>query len=67
ARLRQASRLFASPDKELTVEDLTTIESADLLASRVFGKPSPQPSPTGAGEGARPSPQPSPAKAGEGA
>src|SRR5512139_1900451 len=56
ARLRQASRLFASPDKELTVDDLTTIESADLLASRVFGKPSPQ----------SPSPQPSPAKAGEG-
>ncbi len=36
ARLRQASRLFASPDKELTVDDLSTIESPDIRASRVF-------------------------------
>ena len=57
ARLRQASRLFASPDKELTVDDLSTIESPDILASRVFAQPSPQ---------QEPSPQPSPAKAGEG-
>jgi probable Rubsico expression protein CbbX len=35
-RLRQASRLFASPDKELTVDDLTTIEAQDIRASRVF-------------------------------
>ena len=35
-RLRQASRLFASPDRELTVEDLTTIEAQDIRASRVF-------------------------------
>ena len=36
ARLRQASRLFANPDKELTVDDLSTIESPDIRASRVF-------------------------------
>ncbi|MGB7903056.1 MAG: CbbX protein [Steroidobacteraceae bacterium] len=36
ARLRQASRLFASPDKELTVDDLSTIEPPDIRASRVF-------------------------------
>ncbi len=36
ARLRQASRLFAQPERELTREDLTTLEPADLLASRVF-------------------------------
>jgi probable Rubsico expression protein CbbX len=35
-RLRQASRLFASPDKVLTAEDLTTIEPQDIRASRVF-------------------------------
>ena len=35
-RLRQASRLFASPDRELSVEDLTTIEAQDIRASRVF-------------------------------
>ncbi|MGE0312311.1 MAG: CbbX protein [Lautropia sp.] len=36
ARLRQASRLFAERERELTREDLTTIEVADLRASRVF-------------------------------
>ncbi len=36
ARLRQASRLFAEAERELTVEDLTTITPADLLASRIF-------------------------------
>jgi probable Rubsico expression protein CbbX len=36
ARLRQASRLFAQPHRVLTRDDLTTIEPADLLASRVF-------------------------------
>ncbi len=36
ARLRQASRLFADRDRELSEADLTTITSADLLASRVF-------------------------------
>ena len=36
ARLRQASRLFADRERELTAEDLTTIEAADIRASRVF-------------------------------
>ena len=36
ARLRQASRLFADRDRALTRDDLTTIESADIRASRVF-------------------------------
>ena len=35
-RLRQASRLFAQRDRELTRDDLTTIEAADIRASRVF-------------------------------
>ncbi len=36
ARLRQASRLFAERDRVLTQEDLTTLESSDIRASRVF-------------------------------
>ncbi len=36
ARLRQASRLFAEPDRVLTRQDLTTIEPSDIRASRVF-------------------------------
>ncbi len=36
ARLRQASRLFAERERELTARDLTTIEPGDILASRVF-------------------------------
>ncbi len=36
ARLRQASRLFAQRERELTVQELTTIEPGDILASRVF-------------------------------
>jgi probable Rubsico expression protein CbbX len=36
ARLRQASRLFALKGRELTRDDLMTIEGADLRASRVF-------------------------------
>jgi probable Rubsico expression protein CbbX len=36
ARLRQASRLFAQRDRELTAEELGTIEPQDILASRVF-------------------------------
>jgi len=36
ARLRQASRLFTERERELTAEDLTTIASADIRASRVF-------------------------------
>ena len=39
ARLRQASRLFADRDRELTPQDLTTIEAADIRASRVFAGP----------------------------
>jgi probable Rubsico expression protein CbbX len=38
-RLRQASRLFAQRDRKLTREDLTTIEAADIRASRVFTRP----------------------------
>ena len=36
ARLRQASRLFAQRDRELTRDDLSTIAAADIRASRVF-------------------------------
>jgi probable Rubsico expression protein CbbX len=36
ARLRQASRLFAQRERELTAEELTTIDAQDILASRVF-------------------------------
>ncbi len=36
ARLRQASRLFVERDRVLTREDLTTLEPADIRASRVF-------------------------------
>ncbi len=36
-RLRQASRLFVDRERELTREDLTTLESSDIRASRVFG------------------------------
>jgi probable Rubsico expression protein CbbX len=36
ARLRQASRLFADRDRQLTAEDLTTLAPQDILASRVF-------------------------------
>lgn len=36
-RLRQASRLFVDRDRELTRDDLTTIEPSDIRASRVFG------------------------------
>jgi probable Rubsico expression protein CbbX len=46
-RLRQASRLFARPEHELTREDLGTILPVDIRASRVFG-PSPQPAPANA-------------------
>jgi probable Rubsico expression protein CbbX len=38
-RLRQASRLFTQRERELTREDLTTIEVSDIRASRVFGGP----------------------------
>ncbi|MBI5335420.1 MAG: CbbX protein [Burkholderiales bacterium] len=36
ARLRQASRLFADRDRAWTADDLSTLEPADILASRVF-------------------------------
>jgi probable Rubsico expression protein CbbX len=39
ARLRQASRLFAQRDRELTAQELGTIEPQDILASRVFNNP----------------------------
>jgi len=35
-RLRQASRLFADRERELTAADLTTLTAPDILASRVF-------------------------------
>jgi hypothetical protein len=36
ARLRQASRLFAERDRQLSADDLSTLLPADLQASRVF-------------------------------
>ncbi len=36
ARMRQANRIFSSGDKILTKADLTTIESEDILKSRLF-------------------------------
>jgi probable Rubsico expression protein CbbX len=36
ARLRQASRLFADRERQFTAEDLTTIATSDIRASRVF-------------------------------
>ncbi len=36
ARLRQASRLYSQPDRDLSVEDLSTLTADDFLASRVF-------------------------------
>ena len=36
ARLRQASRLFADRDRQLTADDLTTLAAEDILASRVL-------------------------------
>ena len=38
ARLRQASRLFADRERELTAAELTTIAEGDIRASRVFGQ-----------------------------
>ena len=38
ARLRQASRLFADRQRELSADDLCTLEAADILASRVFSQ-----------------------------
>ena len=39
ARLRQASRLFADRDRVLDADALSTLEAADILASRVFASP----------------------------
>ncbi len=36
ARLRQASRLFAERDRELSRDDLTTLTAADIRGSRLF-------------------------------
>jgi len=36
ARLRQASRLFADPNRVFTADDLSTIAEPDIRASRVF-------------------------------
>jgi hypothetical protein len=38
ARLRQANRLVADPDRELTARDIMTLEESDIRASRVFAK-----------------------------
>ncbi len=35
-RLRQASRLFADRDREFTRDDLSTLDAADIRASRLF-------------------------------
>jgi AAA lid domain len=46
ARLRQANRLLSS-GKNLTKQDLITIEAADILASRVFREGVPDCDPEG--------------------
>lgn len=38
SRLRQANRLFGSKNKNLTREDLMTLQAEDILASRVFSE-----------------------------
>ena len=35
-RLRQANRLVADLDRELTADDIMSLEAPDVLASRVF-------------------------------
>ena len=40
-RLRQANRLVGDLDSTLTVDDIMSLEAADVLASRVFSKGSP--------------------------
>lgn len=42
ARLRQASRLFAQRSTPISSTDLMTIAPVDILASRVFGIPTPE-------------------------
>jgi len=43
ARLRQARRLFEERDRELSRDDLTTIDARDIRASRVFQSPTTPP------------------------
>ena len=43
-RLRQANRLVKDPDRLLTPEDIMSIDTPDILASRVFA-PAPPPAP----------------------
>lgn len=40
ARLRQANRLFAARDQELTLEAITTIDAEDIRRSRIFQRDS---------------------------
>jgi len=40
-RLRQANRLVADLDRELSADDIMSLEASDVLASRVFSKASP--------------------------
>lgn len=42
ARLRHARRLLSDSDRPVSLAELTTIEAADLLASRVFDEPGPR-------------------------
>ncbi len=39
ARLRQASRLFADRDRQLSADDLRTLAAQDIASSRVFQQP----------------------------
>ncbi len=64
ARLRHASRVFASLDRADRAM-LTTLVAEDILASRVFEDPRPAPRPSPKGEGA-PDAQASPSPLGEG-
>ncbi|CAN5118668.1 CbbX protein [soil metagenome] len=45
ARLRQASRLMGSDQRQISRADLMRIEPADILVSRVFSEPEPVPIP----------------------
>ncbi len=67
-KLQRGSRV-SQGDLIVTVESAASSASAGEVARSAdeVKKPSPQPSPAAAGEGAEPSPQPSPAAAGEGA
>jgi hypothetical protein len=41
SRLRQASRLFAERERELTRDDLTALMPSDIRGSRLFDAPTP--------------------------